>query len=58
MFQFLYALITLFSWGTEGVFDKKSLEKHILPCYLLNTYRRKNLDSPYEKAHRLHMPVL
>jgi drug/metabolite transporter (DMT)-like permease len=25
--QFFYALIAFFSWGTEGIFDKKSLEK-------------------------------
>jgi len=27
MIQFLYALIAFFSWGSEAVFDKKSLEK-------------------------------
>jgi len=27
MLQFFYALIALLSWGTEGIFDKKSLEK-------------------------------
>ena len=27
MIQFLYALISLLSWGTEGIFDKKALEK-------------------------------
>ena len=27
MFQVLYALISLFVWGSEGIFDKKALNK-------------------------------
>ncbi len=36
MFQFLYALISFFSWGSEGIFDKKSMEK-------LNPYNALNI---------------
>ncbi len=35
MFQFLYALLSLVSWGTESIFDKKSLEK-LNPCNALS----------------------
>jgi len=35
MFQFLYALIALTSWGIESIFDKKSLKK-LNPCNALS----------------------